>query len=253
MLIEGLRELDPDLIAFQEAIVTDEYDQVVDLLGPDVHVAHQALGLLGDGNHGVSIASRWPLEEVWEVDLHVTPRTRDYPCGTLAAEIPAPDPLGPLLFVDHGPWYPWGAERERELQALAAARFVEDLVGKRSMHVVVGGDFNATPDAASMRFWRGRQSLDGTSVCYRDAWESAHPEEPGHTFTPTNPSTAGDEPFLDHGRRIDYVLVRCGHHGPTLEVSRCELAFDRPVGRGWASDHLGVVADLSLPTPADHS
>jgi hypothetical protein len=33
VLRDGLRELKPDLVAFVEGIKTDEYDQVVDLLG----------------------------------------------------------------------------------------------------------------------------------------------------------------------------------------------------------------------------
>lgn len=38
--------------------------------------------------------------------------------------------------------------------------------------------FDATPDAASIRFLRGRQSLRGTSVHFIDAWVYAHPDEP---------------------------------------------------------------------------
>ena len=45
---------------------------------------------------------------------------------------------------------------------------------------------DADPSAGSVRFWCGRQALDGMSVCYRDAWESAHPDEAGHTFTRRN-------------------------------------------------------------------
>jgi hypothetical protein len=84
------------------------------------------------------------------------------------------------------------------------------------------------------------------SVCYRDAWESAHPDEPGHTFgVPENPlGIDWDWPF----RRIDCILVRCGEHGgPTLQITRCERNFDQPVDGVWASDHFGVVADLALP------
>ena len=83
------------------------------------------------------------------------------------------------------------------------------------------------------------------SACYRDAWESAHPGEPGHTFTPRNPLMGDrDRPF----RRIDYLSVRCGEHGgPTLAISACALTFDEPVDGVWASDHFGVVADLALP------
>jgi endonuclease/exonuclease/phosphatase family metal-dependent hydrolase len=250
-LAEGLRALAPDVIAFQEAVVDEEYDQVVDLLGSGFHVAHQTVGLVGDGRyHGASIASRWPLGPVHEVDLHLTPRTDDYSCGTVIAEVQAPDPLGRLLIVSHGPSWPWWSEVERERQALAAARRIEELVGERTAHVVVGGDFNAVPGAASIRFWTGRQSLDGTSVAYRDAWESVQGDASGFTFDPRNPLTAEDEPRLDRGRRIDYVLVRCGDHGPTLRVVDCTPALDEPVGGAWASDHFGVVADLAVARPA---
>jgi hypothetical protein len=46
---------------------------------------------------------------------------------------------------------------------------------------------DATPDAASIRFWTGMQSLDGVSVHYEDTWAAVHPDKPGHTFTARNP------------------------------------------------------------------
>jgi endonuclease/exonuclease/phosphatase family metal-dependent hydrolase len=246
VLIDGFRELRPDLVALQEPIKTEDYDQVVDLLGPEFYVAHHNPGMVDHGeHHGASIASRWPLREVHEVNLNVTPRTADFPCTTIAAEILAPDPLEPLLFINHLPSYQLGFEYERELQAVAAARFVENFVRERKMHVVLAGDFDADPEAASVRFWCGRQSLAGMSVCYRDAWESTHPGDPGHTYTPHNPlMNTPDWPF----RRIDYIFVRCADHGPTLEISSCARIFDAPVDGVWASDHFGVVADLIVPT-----
>jgi endonuclease/exonuclease/phosphatase family metal-dependent hydrolase len=250
VLADGLRDLRPDVIAFQEAIVADGYDQVADLLDPGFHVVHQARGLLGDGNHGASIASRWPLAAVHEADLHVTPKTADYPCTTLAAEILAPEPLGPLLLVNHAPSYSPDAELERELQAVAAARFVERLLDGRAHHVILAGDLNAGPEASSVRFLCARQSLGGMSVCYRDAWEAANPDDPGLTFSPRNPLvTHGDWP-REPSRRIDYLLVRGAECGPTLDVHRCALAFDEPVHGVWLSDHFGVVADLAVPQPS---
>ncbi len=121
-------------------------------------------------------------------------------------------------------------------------------VGERIMHVVLAGDFDAVPEAASLRFWTGQQALSGTSVCYRDAWESIHPGEPGHTFTPHNPLVANGEMPLELGRRIDYIMVRCSDHGPTLDIRACDRIFDEPVDGVWASDHFGVVVDLALPT-----
>ena len=114
-----------------------------------------------EAGQGISIASRWPLGEVREVDLNVTPRTADFACGTLVAEVLAPDPVGPLLFVNHLPNWQLTFEHERELQAVPAARVIEEIAHGRDMHVVLAGDFDATPDAASVRFWRGRQAWAG--------------------------------------------------------------------------------------------
>jgi endonuclease/exonuclease/phosphatase family metal-dependent hydrolase len=119
-------------------------------------------------------------------------------------------------------------------------------------HVVCGDhaavvDFDATPDAGSMSFWRGRRSLDGVSVCLQDAWETARPGEAGSTFSDENPLVRAGEVATAVSRRIDYVLVRAGRHGALLQVLRCDRLLDQPVGGVWASDHYGVVADLAVP------
>lgn len=247
VLAEGLARLRPDVVAFQEAVWGEGTDQAVDLLGPGYQVARTRSAADGVG---ACLASRWPLDAVREQGLQVTERTASMVwAAALAVEILAPPPLGPLLFVHHKPNWQYGYERERELQAVTTARFVEALVADRDLQVVLAGDFDDPPDAASIRFWTGRQSLDGTSVCYEDAWSVAHPGEPGHTFSPRNPLVTAGEMKLERGRRIDYVMVRCGVHGPRLAVAGCQLAFDQPVGGVWASDHFGVVADLAMAPP----
>ena len=169
-LVDGLHELHPDIIAFQEAVVAEGYDQAADLLGSSYHIAHQAVR--DAQGSGLSIASSWEVREVWEETLRVT--SRGDPGGIAVAEILAPDPLGTLFVAHHNASWQLGFEHERELQAMAASRLVEVLLDKREVsHVVLAGDFNASPDSASVRFWRGLQSLDHASVCYRDAWESA--------------------------------------------------------------------------------
>lgn len=248
VLIAGLRDLAPDIVTLQETIKTDAYDQVADVLGPGYHVVHQA-GRSGDGIGG-SIASRWPIQIVREADLHVSPRVDPSGwIGSLAvAAIAVPAPIGPVLLAHHKPTWQSGTELERELQAVASARVIEELLAGTERHVVLTGDFDATPDAASIRFWTGRQSLDGTSVYYQDAWEAIHADEPGHTFTPRN-ALRSDAWKPRPGRRIDYILVRCGTHGATLNITGCELAFAEPIDGVWASDHFGVIADFSFATP----
>jgi endonuclease/exonuclease/phosphatase family metal-dependent hydrolase len=250
VLTHGFEELQPDLVALPESVVNDEYDQVLDVLGDEYHVVHQQDREPGDGSdvepgQGHSLASRWPVGEVRELDLHLTPTTEGFACGTLAAEILAPEPLGTLVFAFHNPSWKLQQAYERELQAVEAARFLHEFAEGRARHVILATDLDADPESASARFWSGRQALGGTSVCYRDAWESAHPSEPGHTFTPENPIMIGrDWPF----RRIDYVFIRCGEHeGPTLEITSCERSFDRPIDGVWASDHFGLCVDLRVP------
>jgi endonuclease/exonuclease/phosphatase family metal-dependent hydrolase len=97
-----------------------------------------------------------------------------------------------------------------------------------------------------MRFWTGRQSLGGTSVHYQDAWESAHGDQPGDTFTLENPLIVAESDWsLIPPRRIDYVLVRCVDRGPTLRIVGCDRLFDHDVEGVWASDHFGVTAELT--------
>jgi endonuclease/exonuclease/phosphatase family metal-dependent hydrolase len=245
VLVDGLRKLRPDLVAFQEAVKTHEHDTAAELVGREFHVVRQTTGLLGDGNCA-AIASRWRVRDVQELDQQVTPRTADFPATTLIAEIDAPDPIGPLLFVNHLPSWKLELELERELQTAAAARRVEEIVARRPIHVVLAGDLDAVPDASSIRFLRGLQSLGGMSVCYRDVWATTHPGDPGHTFMRRNPLVMEDSEMRQEvSRRIDYIFVRCDERGPTLEISASALAFDAPVGGVWASDHFGVVADLT--------
>jgi endonuclease/exonuclease/phosphatase family metal-dependent hydrolase len=242
----GLRKLRPDVVALQETVWGDGYDQASDLLGPDYEMARHA-SRSADGV-GAVLASRWPFGNISEVDLHVTERVDDLPwAAAVTAEVLLPEPFGITLLVHHKPTYQLGYARERELQAVATARFVETQVTGRDLHVVLLGDFDDTPDSACVRFLTGRQSLDQLSVAYRDAWEAAHPGELGHTFTPSNPLVRDGEWSQELGRRIDYVLVRCGIRGPSLQIANCHRIFDQAVDGVWASDHFGVLADLQVP------
>jgi hypothetical protein len=88
VLIDGLRDLQPDLVAFVEAIKTEEYDQVVDLLGPGFHVAHQA----ACAEHraptldiaACTLAFDEPIEGVWASDHFGVVADLAVPSGTSA-------------------------------------------------------------------------------------------------------------------------------------------------------------------------
>ncbi|MFC9967047.1 endonuclease/exonuclease/phosphatase family protein [Nocardia ignorata] len=250
VVAEQLRATEPDIIALQEVDAGEDREQgIADLLGPGWHVAWHSQ-TTPDGV-GFVLASRWPFSSIHEHSLGVTDRAARFPwSAVVVAEVCAPQPLGTLHVAHPKPVFQFDYEHERELQAVVAARFIEEVLDDRDEHVVVVGDFDATPDSSSIRFWTGRQSLAGASVSYHDAWELLRPNDPGHTFTPNNPLVAGGDMFSAGGRRIDYVMVRGGSFGPTLEVRSVDLVGVEPRGGVQASDHYGIVAELTVPARA---
>ncbi len=101
---------------------------------------------------------------------------------------------------------------ERALQVRAIMEHTEDVEGPQ----VLVGDLNARPEAPELAPLYGR---------YNDAWPLGG-EGPGYTIGAENPT-----------RRIDYVFVT-----PDVAVRGAS------VPRTLASDHLPVVANLSVPS-----
>jgi endonuclease/exonuclease/phosphatase family metal-dependent hydrolase len=233
---KGFEQLNADVVTMQETILTPDIDQAAEMLGSDYHLVHSAEREY-DGS-GISTASRWPIGDVLELDLNVTERTGDFACTALITEVLAP--FGRVWVANHFPDYQVDHERERRAQTVLVARKLEELVSRSPGHVIVAGDLDADDAADSLRFWTGRHVIDDLSVCYRSAWQVAHPHEPLETFVPENPwFVDGDWPY----QGIDHILVRCGSEGrPTLPIQSCHRTFDQP--GAIPSDHYGLVAEL---------
>jgi exonuclease III len=242
-VISWFRRLDPDVATLQEVVVTDDYDQATEIVGDGYHVTHHPLR--EENGSGISIVSRWPIGAVRELDLRIGPRAADFPASAQIADIQWPHADMPLLLVNHKPSFRTNLEYERGRQAVLTASFVEEIVARTGQHVVVAGDFDAVPDAASIRFWRGVEALDGTSVAYRDAWQLTHADEPGPTFAPSVMPLVTESWHNDLDRRIDYILIRCtGGKGPSMRITACARVLDSPVDNVWGSDHFGVTAEF---------
>jgi endonuclease/exonuclease/phosphatase family metal-dependent hydrolase len=78
------------------------------------------------------------------------------------------------VFVNHIPSWHHDFEFEREVQTVAAAALVDEMLDGRAADVILAGDLDAEPTSASVRFLSGQQSLAGTSVRYRDTWAGDH-------------------------------------------------------------------------------
>jgi endonuclease/exonuclease/phosphatase family metal-dependent hydrolase len=244
VLAELLRGAAADVYALQE--VPADRAEIASLIGPGHHLTF--LPSPSSDGVGAVLATRMPHECIEVIDQHLTARTESFPwCAT--SLIALESDVGSVLVAHHKPSWQFGYEYEREQQALQAALAIEEHRAEFD-HAIVLGDFDATPDSGSLRFWRGRASIGGTSVSFQDAWEIAHPYSAGLTFAGDNPLVAEGEVATAISRRIDYILIGGGQHGPTLHVDECRLLGTRPLGGVWASDHFGVMAVLSRP---DHA
>jgi endonuclease/exonuclease/phosphatase family metal-dependent hydrolase len=252
-----LRRIDPDVVAFQEVLCSADGRQLDELLeGTGLHGTHQAQAMtytppFADAYGGSAVATRWPHSVLEVLDLRLLDAT-DVPWCSLAVSIPLPGE-GDILFIAATASWRLEAESARERQAVALTDL--DARHRRALPTIIAGDFNAAPDAASIRYLTGLQSIAGRSVHYNDAWAVAG-QGPGHTWIADNPDAAAVIDQIvrqpNHRRRIDYVFTGSWHAHPKArcEVRAAGLAFDQPVDGVWASDHFGVVVDLEISNDA---
>jgi endonuclease/exonuclease/phosphatase family metal-dependent hydrolase len=256
LLRRGVRELDPDLLAFQEAGFAGGRHQVAEALeGLGYHLLHQ-LEVKSDSrwDQGCCVASRWPIEPQELLAFDLTEHTHRYPYAALAVRVAAPDPVGRLLFVCAKPSWELSREYERELQAVELVKLVRRHTAASDFPPIIAGDFDAAPDRASVRFLTGRQSLAGISTCLRDAWAEAGDGSPGYTWTSDNP---GARQLIEkrlfekrHARRIDYIFMGSFHdYSKFARIARCRVVLNKPVNGIWPSDHYAVCADIDVLPP----
>jgi endonuclease/exonuclease/phosphatase family metal-dependent hydrolase len=251
LLNQEVRRLAPDLVAFQEVCYPGRRDQLAELIdGTGLHVTHQAEVLdhvpaCADRYGGTAVATRWP-HRIREV-IESRPALPDY-WWALAVAVPLPG-LGELLFIAPTTPWPLDAEAARERQAVEVADL--DARHRTALPTIIAGDLNAAPEAASIRYLSGLQTLNERSVHYHDAWTVAG-DGPGHTWTVDNPAAAAEIERVigqpGHRRRIDYVFVGSAHAHPAAraEILAARLVADRPVDGIWLSDHAGVLVDLDV-------
>jgi endonuclease/exonuclease/phosphatase family metal-dependent hydrolase len=249
-LNETLRRLDPDVVSLQEVASPGQLDAL--LAGTGLHGTHQSQVLayeppFADRYGGTAVATRQPHRVVEVLDQRLTDAA-DVPWCTLAATLALPG-LGELLVIATTSSWRLDAEAARERQALALADL--DARHRRALPTVIAGDLNAGPDAASVRFLTGLQSLAGRGAHYHDAWAVAG-DGPGHTWTAGNDRAAAEIGAIvrqpHHRRRLDYILLGSWHAHPDAraEVRTAALVADGPGGGEWPSDHYGVRADVEF-------
>ena len=243
LVAAGLAELQPDLIGLQEVIFraggTTAHDLARELGGYEVVAAPKT------GRHrraeGVAVLSRLPIREHESLPLvGGEGRVAQFVRVEAAGE-------RPLRFANgHYLWRPL-AHRTR-------ARQVEQVLahlgrGDPAVPLVVGGDFNATPESPAI-------------AAIRRAMTSAHAATHGGEPDSTCPSP------LRSGRRVpdalfNFLLDTCSNRpegpwratldylfvGPGVRVLDCQVCLNQPAPTDptlYPSDHFGLIATLEV-------
>jgi endonuclease/exonuclease/phosphatase family metal-dependent hydrolase len=221
LLVRQLVALAPDVIALQELrIVPDQArwiaGEVARLSDGELRYRRYRRPKSGPAGlwEGIGVLSRVPVVSTAWRDLGAQ--------GRVVQLVTVSPPEGGTLDV-YNTHLGLGGEALRSTQA---QRILEWIEGRRPGPAVVLGDLNARPGSPTIELLASR---------LRSAHLAFHGWEPARTVpTPLRRHYSGD------GSVLDYVLVN-----ELVEVSDARIAFDEAVGDLWASDHYGLVVDLT--------
>jgi endonuclease/exonuclease/phosphatase family metal-dependent hydrolase len=233
LLLAQLAGRAPDVIALQEVGIVAEpfYHQALDLCRAlsMISLSYAPYGNPAEVHSpeqgGVALLARWPL--LLNENRRLPPGLR-FPDNRVALLATVMQPEQPLhLAVTHLSWPPEEApQRQQQLDTiLARARDYGWL--ETPERFILAGDLNAPP---------ADPGIAGLHANLKDVWSAAHPHDPGHTWSHTNPLT-GNYPLPS--RRLDYLFV-----DQRAQVDDARLLFNE-AAKGFVSDHFGLWAELS--------
>jgi len=244
MTIQELKQLQPDVIALQEASDSRKHgnvpQRIAEALGYQMVFEPATQHISGIGfldrlitsaigfKEGPAILSRYPIVASEAYDLPRCQRRLD-PRILLRAEINAPD--GPIqVFSAH-------TSKGDDCQLQRVGELFREHRG--TGRAILMGDLNTGEQSPVLTEWQKEPGLI-------DVFRVANPGLPGGTVWQ---NIHVEWPTAD--RRVDFIFLFQGEYGNSPVVHSSRLAFDQPgrLQNGdalWPSDHRGVVADIEL-------
>lgn len=229
LIVAGLRELDPDVIALQEVLqhegLPNQAKTIADALG-----YRYVFSSLDDPakpkRYGNAILTRHPI---LAHEQHALEPLDDFRNILLVRIDFHGRPLN--VYDTHLHWTPEGGAI-RATQVADALAWIERTRGDAP--TILAGDLNAD---------MGKPELQPLLTPFLDAYAAVHPDvKPGDPAHTTLNLTLFDEP-----RHIDQVLLQRG----AFEPLAARVILDTPDAEGtWPSDHHGVLARFRLEAPS---
>jgi endonuclease/exonuclease/phosphatase family metal-dependent hydrolase len=234
-LIQHLKPYKPDVLCLQETTFRNSlpnYNQSQHI-GNELGLRYSAFGPYGNpievmssDQGGIAIVSRWPFLSVRSRRL---PSGHDQPPDSRVALVANIETPGSPFHVvtSHLSWRPEDAQVRLVQMGLILDDFVREHQVDPGHRTLLVGDFNAVEEEPAIQL---------VSEKMQDTYRIKHPNEPGYTWTKTNPlSSVANAPH----RRLDYIFCPRG-----VEIHKADVIFNEP-GTPYLSDHFAVFAELS--------
>lgn len=235
LIAAELRRRQPDLALLQEVPWTRRLGSGAAYLAERAGLNHVYARANGNRyailfEEGEAILSRYPLGGARVQEL--APRAGFFE-HRIALHATAQTPWGAVHAVSTHLTH--GADHLNLGQARSLRAFVEEVAAPGL--AIVGGDLNAREDSPQVR---------DLARVWRDAFRSAHPRRPGLTCCIDDLLRGAPVPLRS---RIDYLFV-VPRSGPPVGIAGSERVlaapFETPYGWLWASDHVGVLAEVEV-------
>lgn len=263
--VAQIKQINPDVLLVQEALFQKDRHDAILSISQECHLAIASRAEMIETHKKpaspngvglqvhVGVLTRFPVLENNSVPLEATPLSEPEAALSVMRQ-----PSGNLLIACSA-HLAWGGAAEsyryaqaRQIDAAITEASKSYIAAGENIVAVVGGDFNAVPESRTLRWLRGLDPGPGKHDTYWvDAWIAGGGEGAGFTSRPDNPHahhTARrvgiSRPERNPYRRIDYILVRDWVHGRPGDPLRAGTFGEEPLTGVFASDHLGVWADL---------
>lgn len=255
MLVEELETLQPHIICLQEVLHSKEEELILSMLQTGYGYYAKSVKALGRNKANLTSGnytfSKIPFETSEEI-------LADIP-GEIGLVVTRYEYNTQEVNVINGHFF-FGPTREyhRCLQAVAADTYaVARKTENPNAIVVLLGDLNATPDADTIMYLKGKRTVDKQSTLWIDTFAYlGTPEQEITSYSDTywgitTARNANDPifPNIAESRRIDYVLCHNWVYGKPGTPINFNLWGDKvhPMFGFEISDHYGVVSEIYCP------
>ncbi len=219
VLAQAIRRLKADILCLQEATI------------PGLLESLDYPTCLQEPETGLAILSRFPVVEYRHIPYRTVSPLEEGFRGVLLARLQVGS-ADLWVGTTHLSW-----KEEAEASRLGQVTELLKTAAPWEDRILLGGDFNATPDQEPIRLMGENRFVD---LFYR-----LHPEDPGITWDNQNPFIQSHSVRFPN-RRIDFLFL----HKETARwciPSRCDIVCQQPDITGfYPSDHYGVLATLDF-------